>query len=117
MSTPTGQATSAPVRRGRPRSEKAHQAILKAAADLLLARGLGAVSMDAVAEAAGVSKATICRWWPTKETLALDALFEQWNSVRATATDQDGRSDAPKMASGFNSHRRPLGYRQVPNLR
>jgi AcrR family transcriptional regulator len=87
MTTSAGQAISEPVRRGRPRSEKARQAILKAAADLLLARGLGAVSMDTVAEQAGVSKATIYRWWPTKETLALDALFEQWNSVRATAAD------------------------------
>jgi AcrR family transcriptional regulator len=44
---------------------------------LLLTRGLAAVSMDAVAARAGVSKATIYRWWPTKETLALDALYEQ----------------------------------------
>jgi AcrR family transcriptional regulator len=87
MTTPAGQAISEPARRGRPRSEKARQAILKAAADLLLARGLGAVSMDTVADQAGVSKATIYRWWPTKETLALDALFEQWNSVRATTAD------------------------------
>ena len=65
-------------RRGRPRSEKAHEAILEAAARLLLARGLAAVSMDEVAERAGVSKATIYRWWPTKETLALDALFRAW---------------------------------------
>lgn len=34
--------------------------------------------MDAVAERAGVSKATIYRWWPTKETLALDALYTEW---------------------------------------
>ena len=64
--------------RGRPRSEPARQAILAAAAELLLARGVTGVSMDAVAEQAGVSKATIYRWWPTKETLALDALYEQW---------------------------------------
>jgi AcrR family transcriptional regulator len=74
---PTGEAT-APALRGRPRSEKAHKAVLDAAAELLLARGLSAVSMDAVAERAGVSKATIYRWWPTKETLALDALFTEW---------------------------------------
>jgi AcrR family transcriptional regulator len=68
--------------RGRPRSQQAHQAILAAAGELLLARGLSAVSMDAVAERAGVSKATIYRWWPTKETLALDALYTEWDAAR-----------------------------------
>jgi rhodanese-related sulfurtransferase len=66
------------VRRGRPRSEKARQAIVEAAVELLLVRGLAAVSMDVVAERAGVSKATIYRWWPSKETLALDALYHEW---------------------------------------
>jgi AcrR family transcriptional regulator len=70
------------LRRGRPRSEKAREATLAAAAELLLARGLGAVSMDAIAERAGVSKATIYRWWPTKETLALDALHHEWAAAR-----------------------------------
>ncbi len=74
-------------RRGRPRSEKARVAILEAAADLLLDRGLSGVSMDAVAERAGVSKATIYRWWPTKETLALDALFSEWAAATPTARD------------------------------
>jgi AcrR family transcriptional regulator len=36
--------------------------------------------MDAVAERAGVSKATIYRWWPSKELLALDALFTDWDA-------------------------------------
>lgn len=75
--------------RGRPRSEKARKAILEAAAELLLDRGLTAVSMDAVAERAGVSKATIYRWWPTKETLALDALYTQW-AVAAPAPRDTG---------------------------
>jgi len=76
------EATADAPRRGRPRSEKARLAILEAAAELLLARGLSAVSMDAVAERAGVSKATIYRWWPTKETLALDALYNEWAGVQ-----------------------------------
>jgi AcrR family transcriptional regulator len=38
--------------------------------------------MDAVAERAGVSKATIYRWWPTKEALALDALYTEWAAAR-----------------------------------
>jgi AcrR family transcriptional regulator len=71
-------AEPVPAPRGRPRSEKARKAVLDAAAELLLERGLSAVSMDAVAERAGVSKATIYRWWPTKEALALDALHTEW---------------------------------------
>jgi AcrR family transcriptional regulator len=67
--------------RGRPRSQAARKAVLAAAAELLLDRGLSGVSMDAVAERARVSKATIYRWWPTKETLALDMLFNQWSAV------------------------------------
>ena len=73
--------------RGRPRSEKARKAILGAAAELLLARGLSAVSMDTVAERAGVSKATIYRWWPTKETLALDALYTEWAPAHPAPRD------------------------------
>jgi len=68
--------------RGRPRSERARVAILAAAAELLLDRGLAAVSMDTVAAQAGVSKATIYRWWPTKETLALDALYTEWAAAQ-----------------------------------
>ena len=76
-----GPAAVAAPQRGRPRSEKAHNAILEAAAELLLEKGLAAVSMDAVAARAGVSKATIYRWWPTKETLALDTLYHEWAAV------------------------------------
>ena len=89
---PAGQSPAAPGRenspaRGRPRSEKARKAIMDAAAELLLARGLSAVSMDAVAERAGVSKATIYRWWPTKESLALDALYTEWAAVQPGPRD------------------------------
>jgi AcrR family transcriptional regulator len=78
--------SEAEPQRGRPRSEKARQAVLGAAADLLLENGLAAVSMDAVAARAGVSKATIYRWWPTKETLALDALYHEWDVPPARDT-------------------------------
>jgi AcrR family transcriptional regulator len=74
-------------RRGRPRSEKARRAILDAAIELLLVRGLEAVSMDQIAEQAGVSKATIYRWWPNKETLALDALYHEWDTFGPSLPD------------------------------
>jgi len=74
-------------RRGRPRSEKAHDAVLDAATDLLLERGLTAVTMDEVAAHAGVSKATIYRWWPTKESLALEALLDEWDTSPSSPRD------------------------------
>jgi AcrR family transcriptional regulator len=83
--------TSAPERRrprGRPRSEEARQAILENAMELVLEQGLPAMSMDEVARRAGVSKATIYRWWPSKERLALDALAAEWASA-APADETD----------------------------
>jgi AcrR family transcriptional regulator len=71
---------AAETRRGRPRSERARRAILAAAADLLLEDGAARLSMGAIAERAGVSKATIYRWWPSKEMLALEALLD-WTAV------------------------------------
>ena len=75
---------------GRPRSEKARKAILAAAMDLLLDHGLHAMSMGDVAGRAGVSKATIYRWWPSKERLALDALATEWASTPPVAQRDTG---------------------------
>ena len=98
---PPAPGSGNPPARGRPRSEKARKAIMDAAAELLLARGLSAVSMDAVAERAGVSKATIYRWWPTKESLALDALYTEW------ATVQPGPRDTGTLRGDLLSLLRP----------
>jgi len=82
LDTPADSAAATPPpRRGRPRSEARKQAILHAAFELLGERGLGATSMDAVADRAGVSKATIYRWWESKELLALDAVYAQWDTA------------------------------------
>jgi AcrR family transcriptional regulator len=84
-------STSGSARRpGRPRSESAHQAILAAAMDLLLAKGLHAMSMEDVARQAGVSKATIYRWWPSKERLALDALAMEWATTTPAGQRRTG---------------------------
>ncbi|EDU38176.1 transcriptional regulator, TetR family [Clostridium sporogenes ATCC 15579] len=61
---------------GRPRSEKTKQAILSAAYELLLGNGFGAVTVEKIAERAGVSKATIYKWWPNKAAVVMDAFFD-----------------------------------------
>ena len=73
-SRPVTQDAAGKPGRGRPRSERARAAILEAAAELVLEHGLAAVSVDAVAARAKVSKTTLYRWWPTKEILALHAI-------------------------------------------
>lgn len=64
------------VRRGRPRSDSAHQAILEATQDLLIEEGFPRLRLEHVALRAGVGKATIYRRWPSKEALCLDLLME-----------------------------------------
>jgi AcrR family transcriptional regulator len=58
----------------RPRSERAHNEVLDAASRLFAERGIDATSMDAIAAASGVSKATIYKHWPDKDALCLDVL-------------------------------------------
>jgi AcrR family transcriptional regulator len=61
--------------RGRPRSERSRQAILRAARELLDQGGPGAVTMEAVAERAKVGKPTVYRWWPDRHAVAMAALM------------------------------------------
>lgn len=61
--------------RGRPRSERARRAILRAAGELLERDGFTAVTMERIAERAGVSKATIYRWWPNKAAVMTDSFL------------------------------------------
>jgi AcrR family transcriptional regulator len=64
-----------PRGRGRHRSLEAEAAILKATLSLLEQNPLRKVTADAIAQKAGVSKATIYKWWPNKSLVALDAFL------------------------------------------
>ena len=60
----------------RPRSERAHEAVLAAALKLIADKGIDVTSVDAIAELSGVSKATIYKYWRTKESLCLEAISQ-----------------------------------------
>ena len=63
--------------RGRPRSEKSRQSILKATNSLLLHMSVQELSIEAIAKKAKVGKTTIYRWWPNKTAVVMDALASQ----------------------------------------
>ena len=64
-----------PRPRGRPRSDASKQAVLRAAYRLLKKRGIASVSAQELARQAGVSTATLYRWWKSKEAVMLDAFL------------------------------------------
>ncbi len=59
---------------GRRRNAAARDAILDATFELLCSEGAGGVTVDAIAEAAGVGRQTIYRWWPSKGAVAAEAM-------------------------------------------
>jgi AcrR family transcriptional regulator len=71
--TDTKEAREAVRRPGRPRSERAEQAIIDAAIEALGEYGIDGVRCEDVAARAGVGKATLYRRWAGKEDLLIAA--------------------------------------------
>lgn len=63
-------------RPGRPRDMAARRAILDAARALLAQGGIVAVTIEAIASRAGVSRPTVYRSWPNAHAVAMAALME-----------------------------------------
>lgn len=59
-------------RRGRPVSQRVDQALSEAAVEEFIARGYHAMSMESIAERAGVSKLSLYRRWPSKLAVAVE---------------------------------------------
>ncbi len=95
-SPPIGAEPGAP-RRGRPRSVRAEAAVVAAATRLLATHGLAGLTMEGVAEQAGVSKATLYKWWPSKGALALDVLLRN-------AGDGVAVPDTGDLAADLTAH-------------
>lgn len=97
-------------RNGPKRSPEGQQSILDAARTLTARHGPSRVSINQIAQEAGVGKQTIYRWWPSKAAVMLDAL-EQWceeeNPPPDTgSTRQDIAQQMERVAAIFSS---PVG--------
>jgi AcrR family transcriptional regulator len=96
--------TAATTRRpGRPRSAGVDEALLDPTLQLAGEVGINGMSMDDLAQRAGVSKATIYRRWPSKEALVLDSL--------ARAIRPFDLVDTGSVRGDLDSYLRELGHR------
>ena len=84
--------------RGRPRNREADTRILRAALDLVERVGFRDVSMEAIAEEAGVARTTVYRRWPSKATLVMDAFL----------IEVEPEIDFPADSSSLESLRRQM---------
>jgi AcrR family transcriptional regulator len=73
--------------RGRPRDAAADAAILQAALDLFIERGVEGTSIEQVAKLAGVGKLTVYRRWQRKEELIAAAVEAARDDPPASTTD------------------------------
>jgi AcrR family transcriptional regulator len=81
------------ARKGRPRSDRVHRAILDAFREELSEDGFADLRLEHVAARAGVGKATIYRRWASKEALAHELLAELAAPHIAVAEADDTRTE------------------------
>ncbi len=75
--------------RGRPRSEAKRQIIYQTALAIIAERGYKALTMEGIAQKAGVGKQTVYRWWSSPADIGLEALLADAQEI-----DQPQTKDA-----------------------
>jgi len=103
MSTRTRSSRATPERGrrngpGRPRSSAADAAILRAAVDLFLERGLDGVGIEQVAERAEVARTTVYRRWSSRESIVAKGIAQ----TRGGADEEILRS-SPSLRATVNA--------------
>jgi AcrR family transcriptional regulator len=97
-------------RPGRPRSEESEKAILASTVQLLSEKPLRDISMEEIARRAGVGKATIYKWWPSRAYVALDAFLKKTNQMVPTPDTGSVRTDVrEQIRSLVGFYRSPAG--------
>jgi AcrR family transcriptional regulator len=106
----SSDSASPPRPPGRPRSEKARKAVIASTLELLKRSGFNDLQMEAVAARAGVGKATIYRWWPSKVELVIDAFaFAVDEELRFPPHGSMEKAIRKQMRRWVQVFRSPLG--------
>jgi AcrR family transcriptional regulator len=86
--------------RGRPRDPRTDEAIMAATRRLLTDVGYDQVSIESIARAAGVSRPTIYRRWPSKAHVAFDAAFGTAGGTAGLPRSGDFETDLREFVRG-----------------
>ncbi len=100
MTGPQPVRPATATRREDPRVARSRASVLDATVDLLAERGIGGITVEAVAERSGVAKTTIYRQWPALADIVLDAVRV---TLRAPADPDTGsvRDDLLALVLGL----------------
>lgn len=98
---------------GRPRSAQSHQAILQATLELLTEVGYERMSIEAIANCAGVGKTTIYRRYKTKAELIADAIESLREEVVIPDTGNLGSDIDELIENAAQITLNPLGRQTV----
>jgi AcrR family transcriptional regulator len=106
------------VRRSDPgrRNPIAHGAIVESAWELLSEVGYHALSIEGVAERAGVGKATIYRWWPSKGALVAEALASHMTIGPDPSTDNSRRDMTASIHATIENYSGTIAGVALPAL-
>ncbi|MEV7323993.1 TetR/AcrR family transcriptional regulator [Streptomyces sp. NPDC093970] len=87
--------------RGRRPADEVRADVLRTVGELLLSEGMGDLTFERVARAAGVSKTTLYKWWPSRGALALDGYFHAVEDTLAFPDTGDVRADLLAQLRAF----------------
>jgi AcrR family transcriptional regulator len=103
--------------RGRRRSERSHDAIIRATQELLVERGYRQLTIEGVAARAGVGKQTIYRWWPSRAALVLEAYLAGSEAVSPPPESETTRENVRALLLWLSDVlAQPIGGRVVAGL-
>lgn len=94
---------------GRPRDEDVRLRVLAAAVRILEETGFAGATIEAIAEQAGASRATLYRWWPNKAAILIEAFREavaqELPFPNVGSLDEDVRSQLQRFAAMLTGRR------------
>jgi AcrR family transcriptional regulator len=102
--------------RGRPRSDKAHQAILDSALELLGEVGYDALTIEGIAGRAGVGKKTVYRRWASKDLIVADAFARPARDARVPDTGSTEDDLLALMRDSVRVYNQPANAQFIPGL-